>query len=82
MAPIFTSAQMVEGASKNSCLQYLFPQSEPQSLPASPGDSLRPAGKFGSCSYQSTLFVLGYEICVRPLRMKSLFPSVLRDFQD
>ena len=82
MAPIFSSAQMVEGASKNSCLQYLFPQSELQSLPASPGDSLRPAGKFGSCSNQTTLFVLGWEISVHAIKMKSLFPSVLRDSQD
>ena len=45
------------------------------------GDPLRPAGRFGLVSYQITAFAVGpgeLEICVHPLRVKALPPSVLR----
>ena len=62
------------------CHQWPCPTSEPQPSPASPGDPPRPTGRSGPGSYGVTALPwvpVHMKPCVCPLRVESLFPSVL-----
>lgn len=59
MAPASTSVPVVEQAPQNGCCRRLCPQGALQLLPASPGDSPRPAGGSVPGSFQMTAPDLG-----------------------
>ena len=82
MAPTNTSVHSEEGSTRNGCCQCLCPQGELQPPPASPGDSLRPAGRSGLGSYQITAFALvpgACEVLCAPFKREVfIFPSPVR----
>lgn len=60
--PASTHVNEIEGAPKNGCLQYLYPQGELPPHFTSPGDSPRPEVRSDTGSYQITFFTLGHNV--------------------
>lgn len=77
-----TSAHMAEQAPQTGHLQGLCPWSMLHLPLPSPGDSLRSASKCDQPPFNLLFLLRVLELvrfCVRPLRMKSLFPTTLHN---